>query len=303
MGAELGAESSPARLLEGGIVDREGGGHLPHPGGGREASPRRLGSDTVTFAITGDAYDRYMGRYSVRLAPVLIEFAGIEPGARVLDVGCGPGALTRALADLLGADHVAAVDPSQSLLDVCAERVPGADVRLGPAETLPWAADSFDAALSQLVVNFMSDADAGAAEMRRVVRPGGTVASCTWDYRDGMTMLRTFFDAANALDPDAPDEGRTMRFQGADDLRGLWEAAGLEAVETGPLTVEAAYADFDDFWEPFTLGVGPGGQYCSSLSDDARRNLREECRRRLGDPAGPFTLTARAWAVRARVPD
>jgi SAM-dependent methyltransferase len=256
----------------------------------------------VTFAIAGDAYDRYMGRYSVRLAPLLIEFAGVEPGARVLDVGCGPGALTRALADLLGADHVAAVDPSQSLLDVCAERIPGADVRLGPAESLPWAAGYFDAALSQLVVNFMSDADAGAAEMHRVVRPGGTVASCTWDYRDGMTMLRTFFDAANTLDSDAPDEGRTMPFQGADDLRGLWERAGLEAVETGPLTVEAAYADFDDFWEPFTLGVGPGGQYCISLSDDPRRDLREECRRRLGDPAGPFTLAARAWAVRGRVP-
>ena len=256
----------------------------------------------MTFAITGDAYDRYMGRYSVRLAPSLIGFADIPSDASVLDVGCGPGALTRALADVVGEERVAAIDPSEQLVAVCTERVPGADVRHGSAESLPWARATFDAALSQLVVNFMSDARAGVAEMRRVVRPGGTIASCTWDYRAGMTMLRTFFDAALSLDPGAPDEGRTMSFQGADELRGLWEEAGLEDLETAPLTVEARYDDFDDYWEPFTLGVGPGGQYCASLPPPARDALRDECRRRLGDPSGPFTLAARAWAVKGRVP-
>lgn len=265
-------------------------------------APGHLPSAPMTFATTGDAYDRYMGRYSVRLAPALIEFADIAPGARVLDVGCGPGALTRALADVVGAKHVAAIDPSEQLVAVCAERVPGADVRLGSAESLPWARATFDAALSQLVVNFMSDAEAGVAEMRRAVRPRGTIASCTWDYRAGMTMLRTFFDAALSLDPGAPDEGRSMPYQGAEDLRSLWEHAGLEEVETAPLTVEARYDDFDDYWEPFTLGVGPGGQYCASLAPPARDALRDECRRRLGDPSGPFTLDARAWAVKGRVP-
>jgi ubiquinone/menaquinone biosynthesis C-methylase UbiE len=257
----------------------------------------------VTFATTGDAYDRYMGRYSVRLGPSLVDFADIAPGARVLDVGCGPGALTRVLADMVGGENVAAIEPSEQLAAVCAERVPGADVRLGGAESLPWPRGTFDAALSQLVVNFMSDAPAGVAEMRRVVRPGGTVASCTWDYRHGMKMLRTFFDAALALDPGAPDEGRSMRYQDAEELRSLWEDAGLEEVETGPLTVEARYDDFEDFWEPFTLGVGPGGQYCASLEPHARDALRDECRRRLGDPSGPFTLDARAWAVKGRVPE
>jgi SAM-dependent methyltransferase len=256
----------------------------------------------MSFRVSGDAYDRFMGRYSVRLAPALIGFADIAGDASVVDVGCGPGALTRALADLLDPRRVAAIDPSDQLVAVCTQRVPGADVRVGSAESLPWSNDRFDAALSQLVVNFMSDADAGVAEMRRVVRPGGTVGSCTWDYSDGMTMLRTFWEAALALDPDAPDEARTMAFQRPADLRDLWLRVGLKEVETAPLTVTATYADFDDFWEPFTLGVGPGGAYCASLSEDARASLREECRRRLGNPGESFTLTARAWGVKGRVP-
>lgn len=256
----------------------------------------------MSFKISGDAYDRYMGRYSVRLAPALIGFADIAEHASVLDVGCGPGALTRALADHVDPRELAAIDPSEQLVAVCAERVPAADVRLGSAESLPWSNDRFDAALSQLVVNFMSDAEAGVAEMRRVVRPGGTVASCTWDYSEGMTMLRTFFDSALAIDPDAPDEGRTMPFQRPDDLRELWEAVGLTKVQTAPLTVEASYEDFDDFWQPFTLGVGPAGAYCATLSEGAREALRAECRRRLGNPAAPFTLTARAWGVKGYVP-
>jgi SAM-dependent methyltransferase len=255
----------------------------------------------VTFAVGGGPYDRYIGRYSVRLAPRLADFAGIDSGLTALDVGCGPGALTAELARRLGAGAVAAIDPSDPLAAACAERVPGADVRVGVAEALPWADASFDAALSQLVVNFMADAEAGVRELRRVVRPGGVVASCTWDYADGMRMLRVFWDAALALDAHAPDEGREMRFAEAGELAELWTGAGLRDVETGPLHVEARYEGFDDFWDPFTIGIGPGGAYCVSLGREERARLREECRRRLGDPRGPFTLTARAWAVRGRV--
>ncbi len=254
----------------------------------------------MTFATSRAAYDSYMGRYADRLAPLLIAFAGVQPGERVLDVGCGPGSLTAALGEFLGADHVAAVDPSEPFAAASAERVPSADVQVGAAESLPWAVDTFDAALAQLVVNFMSDADAGVADMRRVVRPGGTVASCTWDYSGGMTMLRTFWDAALALDSGAPDEARTMRYHDPGDLRKLWVRAGLGAVETDALVVEASYRDFDDYWDPFTRGVGPGGAYCSSLDPDRRALLREECRRRLGDPDGGFTLGATAWAVKGR---
>jgi SAM-dependent methyltransferase len=256
----------------------------------------------VTFATSREAYDAFMGRYADRLAPRLIAFAELEPGESVLDVGCGPGSLAEALGAHVGADHVAAIDPSEQFAAATAERVPGADVRVGAAELLPWPAETFDAAFAQLVVNFMSDADAGVAEMRRVVHPGGAVAACTWDYSGGMTMLRTFWDAALALDPAAPDEARTMRFHDSEDLRELWVGARLVDVETDALTVEASYRDFDDFWDPFTGGVGPAGAYCRSLDLHRGAPLREECRARLGDPDGAFTLSATAWAVKGRVP-
>jgi SAM-dependent methyltransferase len=255
----------------------------------------------VTFATTRAAYDAFMGRYADRLAPLLIGFAGVRRDDRVLDVGCGPGSLTEALGTHVGAEHVAAIDPSEPFAAASAERVPAADVRLGMAESLPWPVDTFDAALSQLVVNFMSDPDAGLGEMRRVVRSRGTVASCVWDYAGGMTMLRTFWDAALALDPEAPDEARTMRYQDPAELAELWRRTGLEGVETDELVVEASYRNFDDYWEPFLGGVGPGGAYCTSLDPDHRASLREECRRRLGAPDGAFTLSATARAVKGRV--
>jgi SAM-dependent methyltransferase len=256
----------------------------------------------MTFTVAGDAYDRFMGRYSRELAPRLIEFAGIKPGMRVLDVGCGPGSLAEHLAERVGTERVSAADPSAPFVDACAARLPGADVRQAGAEALPWRDGTFDAALAQLVLNFLSDPQAGVAEMRRVVAPGALVAACTWDYLDGMRMLRLFWDAAHDLDPDAPDEGRTMRFQTAEELDELWRGSGLEHVETAPLAVDSTYAGFDDFWEPFTLGVGPAGSYCAGLEPQRREALRDALMARLGSPAGPFTLKARAWAVRGTVP-
>jgi ubiquinone/menaquinone biosynthesis C-methylase UbiE len=251
----------------------------------------------VTFGITGDSYDRFMGRYSRELAPRFVAFAGLEPGMRALDVGCGSGLLTAALADRLGARNVAAADPSEPLLATCADRVPGADVRRAPAEALPWPDDSFDAVLSQLVLNFVSDADAAVAEMGRIVARGGILASCTWDYAGGMQMLRTFWDAAAELDPRAPDE-QNMRYRSADELAALWERHELDDVGTAPLDVQVGYDSFDDFWEPFMLGVGPAGAYCASLEPEQREPLRDGCFRRLGSPTGPFSLTARAFVVR-----
>ena len=251
----------------------------------------------MSFTASGDAYDRFMGRYSRELAPRLVAFAGIAEGMRALDVGCGSGLLTSALADRLGAASVAAADPSESLLPACAHRVPGADVRRAPAEELPWPDASFDAVLSQLVLNFVADADAAVTEMCRVAAPGAVLASCTWDYARGMRMLHTFWEAAADLDPQAPDESN-MRYRTEEELESLWERAGLNDVETGPLEVVVAYDDFDEYWEPFTLGVGPAGAYCASLDPERRAALREGCFSRLGSPAGPFSLTARAFAVR-----
>jgi SAM-dependent methyltransferase len=177
--------------------------------------------------------------------------------------------------------------------------VPGADVRLGHAEELPFADGAFDAVLSQLVVNFLADPVAGVSEMRRVGR--GTVAACVWDYAAGMTMLRAFWDAARELDPDAPDEAETMRLASRDELEQLWAGAGLGDVTTGELVVEARYEDFDDWWSPFPEGIAPSGAYCASLDDERREALRLACFRRLGEPAGSFSLTARAWFVRGRI--
>ena len=254
------------------------------------------------FDATRDAYDLYMGRYSDQLAITFLSFTGGEPGQRALDVGCGPGALTQVLATGLGPSHVAAADPSDSFVAACSERVPGADVRRAVAASLPWIDATFDLVVSQLVLNFLPDAEAGVAEMLRVVQPGGTVAACTWDYADGMTMLRTFWDAAHDVDPEAPDEARTMRFTTERELAELWEHAGLTYIRTRSLEVSTGYADFDDYWQPFLLGIGPGGEFAASLEAERLVRLRDGCFQRLGAPAGPFTLSARAVAVSGRRP-
>jgi SAM-dependent methyltransferase len=249
---------------------------------------------------SAEAYDRHVGRYGPALSHAHVTAAGVRPGQTALDVGCGPGALTQRLAETIGSERVAAVDPSAPFVDACRARVPGADVRIGSAERLPDFAQPFDFVMSQLVVNFMTDPEAGTSAMRAAARSGGLVTSCVWDYADGMTMLRAFWDAALELDPDAPDESRTMRNCSPDELRDLWESCGLVDVETGALDVEASYSDFEDLWSPFLAGIGPAGDYCASLDTDRRAAVRESFFRRLGEPTGPFTLTARAWFVQGR---
>lgn len=255
----------------------------------------------MSFTVGTNAYARHVGRYGPALSAAHADASGLRPGDRALDVGCGPGALLAELAGRLGGDHVAGIDPSEPFVEVARTAVPEADVRVGPAEQLPFAADAFDVVLSQLVVNFMADAETGVAEMSRVARR--TVTSCVWDYAGEMTMLRAFWDAALELDPDAPDEGRTMRYCTPRELSDLWTGAGLRNVETQPLVVGADYDDFDDYWSPFPAGIAPSGAYCASLDQAQQGVLRDACFRRLGSPHGPFSLSARAWFVRGRVPD
>jgi len=255
----------------------------------------------MTFEISAEVYDRHVGRYAPALSAAHIRVAGVKAGQRALDVGCGPGGLTRSLAAFLGPDRVSAVDPSEPFVEACRARIPAADVRVGTAEALPFDDDRFDTVLSQLVVNFMADPEAGIGEMRRVARPGGTLCSCVWDYSGEMRMLRAFWDAALELDPDAPDEDTTMRFCREGELAELWESCGLSDVRSGALLVEAGWKDFDEFWSPFPSGLGPSGGYCASLEPDRREALREACFRRLGSPEGPFTITARAWYAVGRL--
>jgi SAM-dependent methyltransferase len=253
-----------------------------------------------TFRAPADAYDRLVGRYSPQLAAALLDFAGVQPEMRALDVGCGPGAVASELARRLGAARVSAVDPSQPFVDACAARLPGVDVQLAAAEALPFGEGTFDAVLSQLVVNFMRDPAGGVREMARVARPGAVVASCVWDYAGEMTLLRAFWDAAREVAPEgaaAADEGVVMPWCAEDELAELWRDAGLREVRCEALTVTANYTGFDDLWAPFPTGIAPSGAFCASLGDADRAALREALRRRLSVGDNPFELAARAWAV------
>jgi SAM-dependent methyltransferase len=249
----------------------------------------------VTFVVEADSYDRFMGRYSAPLAPAFAEFAGIGPGIRVLDVGCGPGALTAELVRRAGSDAVAAVDPSPPFVAAARERYPGADVREAPAEGLPFEDGTFDAALAQLVVHFMSDPVAGIREMARVTRPGGTVAACVWDFGGGQAPISTLWTAAHELDPDVSDESwRAGAREG--HLEQLAGEAGLGEIEGTLLSVTVEHETFEEWWEPFTLGVGPAGSYTAGLDTALRERIRERCRELL--PPAPFSITAAVWAVR-----
>lgn len=252
----------------------------------------------MSFQVAADAYDRFMGRYSRLLAPQLADLADLEPGHRVLDVGCGPGALTHELVSRLGADAVAGVDPSETFAAAARERHPGVDVRVASAEALPFADDEFDRTLAQLVVHFMADPVDGLAEMRRVTRPGGMVITCVWDLAGGRAPLSPFWEAARGLDPDVIDESRLAGAREG-DLAALFAAAGLREIHTAVLSIEQEHSGFEEWWEPFTAGVGPAGAYVASLDARQRSALENHARSIL--PAGPFVLTARAWAARGLV--
>lgn len=252
----------------------------------------------MSFQVAADAYDRFMGRYSSLLAPQLADLAGVRAGQRALDVGSGPGALTAELVSRLGASSVAAVDPSEPFVEAARARHPGVDVHLAPAEALPFEADTFDAALAQLVVHFMADPVAGLAEMRRVTRPGGVVAACVWDFAGGAAPLSLFWEVARELDPHVIDESHLAGARQG-HLTELFAAAGLGGVVETSLSIERHHASFQEWWEPYTAGVGPAGTYVKALGPEQQRKLRDRCRERL--PDGPFTVASRAWAARGRV--
>jgi SAM-dependent methyltransferase len=249
----------------------------------------------MSFAVPADAYDRFMGRYAVVLAPIFAELAGVQAGQEVLDVGCGPGALTAELARRVGAEAVAAIDPSESFVAAAEARNPGVSVQRASAEELPFPDRQFDAVLAQLVVQFMADPPAGVAEMGRVARTGGVVAACVWDHGGGRGPLSPFWRAARRLDPKVGGEAPGVGASGG-DLARLFESAGLREVEETALAVSVTHPTFDEWWEPFTLGVGPAGGYMASLDPERLVALRELCLEDL--PDAPFVIEAYAWAAR-----
>lgn len=245
----------------------------------------------MAFDVAADRYHRFMGRYSEPLADQFVELVGVRGGMRAVDVGCGPGVLTARLVERLGADHVAALDPSPPFVAAARERCPGVDVREGTAERLPYDDGAFDVALANLVVHFMSDPVAGLAEMSRV---GGAVGATVWNHATGTGPLSTFWQAAKDLDPDVADEA-ALPGTGEGDLGTLAREAGLRDVREGTLTVVVPYSGFDEWWEPYTLGVGPAGDHVQRLDEAGRERLRTRCAELL--PDGPFEISATAWSV------
>jgi len=252
----------------------------------------------VYFDVSPDAYARFMGRYSEQLAAAFADLAGVGPGPgqQVLDVGCGPGALTAELIRRLGAKAVTAIDPSESFVAADQARWPEVDIRLGAAEELPFTDGVFDVALAQLVVHFMTDPVAGLREMGRVTRPGGTVAAAVWDHAGGRGPLTVFWEVVRDLDP-AVDDGSWRPGGSEGELAALFTQAGLDVADEAALTVSVRNTTFEDWWDPFTLGVGPAGSYITSLTDERRAELREHARSRLKPP---IEVGATAWAVTAR---
>lgn len=252
-----------------------------------------------TFRAPADAYDAFMGRYSRQLAPVFADFCRLTAGERLLDVGCGPGAFTAVAVQRLGLEAVSAIDPAPQFVTTNRERHPGLDVRQAAAEKIPYANGEFDIAAAQLVFHFLSDPEQGVREMARVVRAGGTVAACVWDFAEEMEMLRAFWDAAVTLWPDAPDEGRVLHFGRAHELANLVEAAGLADIVETRLTVSTLYESFAELWATFLGGIGPAGAFLLSKQPEEQAALRESFYGRLGRPDRPFILGAVARAVRA----
>jgi SAM-dependent methyltransferase len=252
----------------------------------------------VSFNVSAEAYDRFMGMHSRLLAPQLVDLSRLGPGDRVLDVGCGPGALTTELVMRLGAESVAAVDPSESFVGAARARHPGIDVRRARAEAMPYGNGAFDAALAQLVVHLMADPAAGLREMARVTRPDGVVTACVWDFAGGRAPLSPFWRAALELDLTTRDEsGLAGAREG--QLVQLFASAGLRHIEDRVLVARARYSSFDEWWEPFGFGVGPAGAFFQTLDASQRARVRARCQELL-TPA-PFELVSFAWAARGIV--
>ena len=239
-----------------------------------------------------------MGRYSVPLAPRFAEFAGVSAGQRALDVGCGPGALTAELVKRLGPAAVWAVDPSEQFVETVRGRYAGVRAWQGAAETLPFEDRLFEVTLAQLVVHFMADPVLGLREMARVTAPHGTIAACVWDHAGGEGPLSLFWDTACKLDPDVEDESARAGARRG-HLASLFDQAGVREIEESTLTVEVELQSFDEWWQPYLLGVGPAGSFVARLDPARRARLRELCRERL--PPAPFVVSASAWAARGLV--
>ncbi len=254
----------------------------------------------------GDPYERYVGRWSHRVADHFVAWLDLPPSLRWLEVGCGTGALTAAITARGRPSRLTSIDPSEGFLAKARERLgSGATFRIANATSLPFQSGEMDVVVSGLVLNFVPDTAMGLAEMRRVTIAGGMIAAYVWDYAGKMELMRHFWDAAVALNPAARDLDEGVRFPlcQSDALERAFRQAGLASVEVVPIDIPTVFRDFDDYWSPFLGGQGPAPAYAMSLDELSRSRLSDRIRERLpATPDGSIHLTARAWAVRSKVP-
>jgi SAM-dependent methyltransferase len=260
-------------------------------------------ADRAGWWGSGNAYEPYVGRWSRPVAREFLAWLAVPSGGRWLDVGCGTGALSETILSMASPDEIVGIDPSPEFIGFARDRVKDTRVRfdIGDAQALQADSATFDAAVAGLVLNFVPEPGKAVAEMARVTRPGGTVSAYVWDYAEGMQMMRHFWDAAGALDPEARelDEGRRFPLCRPEPLADLFRSTGLEDVEVRSIDVPTVFRDFDDYWSPFLGGKAPAPAYAMSLSEGRRAKLRERIRATLPTNAkGEHHLTARAWAVR-----
>jgi SAM-dependent methyltransferase len=269
-------------------------------------APNAIEAEAKMFSMSA-GYEQYMGRWSRRLAPAYVVFAGVKDGQRILDVGTGTGALAAALEAKTKASEIVGVDRSAGFIAYARAHAssPRTRFELGDAQALPYGDASFDHTMSQFVINFVPDHEKALAEMRRVTRPRGVVSACVWDYGEGMESLRIFWDEVVALQPAAePKHERNMKLTRKGELAQLWKKAGLVGVHEEALVIEQVFSSFDDYWAPFLSGTGPGGAYVVSLPAEQRARLEARMRSRLLQQGADthISLKARAWCVRAEVP-
>lgn len=254
---------------------------------------------SVGFEVAAEHYQRFMGKFADPLALAFLRSLRSDLGFHVLDVGAGTGASTAPLAEMPGPSAVAAVEPSSAFVTSLRQRVSGLDVHLATAESIPFPDGVFDSALAQLVVHFMTDPVLGISEMARVTKGGGMVAATVWDFAGDRAPLSLFWTAVRRLDDKVVDESE-MPGARAGDLPRLFLAAGLTDVHEGSISVSVPYRDFDDWWEPYTLGVGPAGSYVANLLPSAQERLRTMCNDLL--PPGPGHIAATTWMATGRRP-
>jgi len=255
-----------------------------------------------------EAYERFMGRWSRLVAPLLVHFTGIPDAGEVLDVGSGTGSLAFSIAKLKVHSHVFGIDPSKEYVEYANSQNSFPDrvsFQIGDAQQLRFPDATFQTSVSLLVFNFIPDTKKALSEIRRVTKAGGLISAAVWDYGEGMRMLRVFWDAAASVDAAAgKHDEKHMPLCRAGELAQLWKQSGLEHVHEQPLDITMRFESFADYWDPFLLGQGPAGAYVQSINSDHRRSLRSAVNRQLSTKTSdePFALTARAWAVRGTVP-